>query len=91
MTDDTDSSKAVLQSLLALSSLHRYGVQDEAIRLQSQALQLLEKSARSGLSQLEAVQHIAAGMLLCTFEVCRSLARLPSKNFRRRSSKSDIG
>jgi hypothetical protein len=73
LTDDTDSSKAVLQSLLALSSLHRHGVQPEAIRLQSEALKLLDKSARNGLSEQDVIQHIAAGMLLCTFEVRQSL------------------
>ncbi|KAH8900823.1 hypothetical protein GQ53DRAFT_131017 [Thozetella sp. PMI_491] len=69
LTDFSDSSRAVLQALLAIASLHRYGLCAETIKLQSAALRLLKDSAQLGLSDSEAIQHIAAGMLLCSFEI----------------------
>ena len=63
------SAAAVRQSLLALSSLHRYGVQTQAVELKISALNALAVASKSDITSQEAVQHVAAGMLLCSFEV----------------------
>ena len=69
LSNDTLSSAAVLQSLLAFSSLHRHGLQLHAAQLQLSALSMLAASARSGVGTHEVISHIAALMLLCCFEV----------------------
>jgi hypothetical protein len=70
---NTSSSTAVLHSLLALSSLHRYGVQSQAIELKISGINALAKASRSDRIVIgEAIQHIAAGMLLCSFEIQRA-------------------
>ncbi|KAI2618208.1 fungal-specific transcription factor domain-containing protein [Hypoxylon sp. NC1633] len=66
---NTPSAAAVLQSLLALSSLHRYGVQTQAVELKISALRALAAASESDISAKEAIQHVAAGMLLCSFEI----------------------
>ncbi|GIJ91133.1 hypothetical protein Asppvi_010098 [Aspergillus pseudoviridinutans] len=66
-------SAAVLQALLAFSSLHRYGLQSQALELKIGALGSLAKgSAVPSLCAQTTMQHIAAGMLLCSFEVHQS-------------------
>ncbi|CAJ2507810.1 Uu.00g089960.m01.CDS01 [Anthostomella pinea] len=62
-------SEAVLQSLLALSSLHRHGLQSHAARAKLSALSALATSARSGVGAHEVSPHVAALMLLCCFEI----------------------
>lgn len=62
-------SKAVLQSALALSSLHRYGVQEEATQHKISALQTLGASSKHSIDGPEGIQHLAAGMILAHFEV----------------------
>lgn len=69
LSNDTLSSQAVTQALLALSSLHRHGFQEEAARYQAAALAALRKSSNTTFGSNEAIQHVAAGMLLCSFEV----------------------
>jgi hypothetical protein len=67
---ETASAAAVLRALLAFSSLHRYGLQSQGIELKIAALRsLAEGSAAPSLDAKETIQHIAAGMLLCSFEV----------------------
>jgi hypothetical protein len=65
----TQSSTAVLKSLLALSSLHRHGLQQHAARLKVSALSALAEAAKVGVEGKETIAHIAALMLLCCFEV----------------------
>lgn len=72
LSSNAPSNVAVLQSLLALASLNRYGYQMQAAKLKVAALQSLRTSNLStgkGISVVEAVKHVAAGMLLCSFEV----------------------
>lgn len=69
MSDDTDSSKAVLQSMLALATLHRDGQQSHAERLKLSAIRALLVSMNEDMDARAGIQHIAAGMLLCSFEV----------------------
>lgn len=69
LASNTVSATAVLQSLLALSSLHRYGVQTQAAELKISALKSLAAASATQIGTVEAIQHVCAGMLLCSFEV----------------------
>ena len=70
LASDTPSSAAVLQGILAFSSMHRNGVHLQAVELKVATIERLAESSRSGrLGTIEAVHHVAAGMLLCCFEV----------------------
>jgi hypothetical protein len=69
LAGDTPSAAAVRSALLALSSLHRYGVQEQAFKFKLHSLRALSTTSMSNLTGLEAIQHVAAGMILCSFEV----------------------
>lgn len=69
LSSDSPSTSALQQSLLALSSLHRYGVQAQAINLKILSLRALAAAAKGVFGCKEVSQHVAAGMLLCSFEV----------------------
>lgn len=72
LASDTPSSAALLQGILAFSSLHRNGVHLQAVELKVDTIKLLAESSRSGcLDTIDAVQHVAVGMLLCCFEVSK--------------------
>jgi hypothetical protein len=75
LESNTPSAAAVLRSLLALSSLHRYGVQSQAMELKISSLKALALASKSSFGAKEVIQHVAAGMLLCSFEV--TLPSLP--------------
>lgn len=65
--------RGLLYSLLALSSIRRKGLQREALEFKVLALRALSASATGRpLSPAEAIQHVAACMLLGDFEVGRS-------------------
>ena len=67
---ETATAAAVLQALLAFSSLHRYGLQSQALELKIAALASLAKaSAAPDLGAKATLQHTATGMLLCSFEL----------------------
>lgn len=68
LQEETATATAVLQALLAFSSLHRYGLQSQALELKTAALGGLAK-ASPNLGANATMQHTAAGMLLCSFEV----------------------
>jgi hypothetical protein len=74
LTSGTTSTKAVFQSLLALSSLHRYGIQSQAFEYKMSSIGALATASKSKscFSSTEVIQHVAAGMLLCSFEVHQS-------------------
>lgn len=64
------SGLALFYALLAFSSLHRYGINEHAVQLKIQALQSLSASVTDEpLSMAQAAQHVAASMLLGSFEV----------------------
>jgi hypothetical protein len=69
LSDRTPPAKAVLRSILALSSLYRNGNQTHAAQLKLSALQSLMASTETGIGSTESVQHVVAAMLLCSFEV----------------------
>ncbi|KAF7544501.1 hypothetical protein G7046_g9775 [Stylonectria norvegica] len=71
-SENTPSSNAILKAMLALSSLHRDGHQNQAAELKIGALQSMAASAKTingDMTRKRAMQHVAAGMLLCSFEV----------------------
>lgn len=66
----TPDAAAVLDALLAYSSLHRYGLQPQAAKFKISALKALtQASAAPSLGPKETIEHTATGMLLCSFEV----------------------
>jgi hypothetical protein len=75
LASNTTSASAVLRSLLALSSLHRHGIQSQSFELKISSLKALSVASfvESKLGAMEVIQHIAAGMLLCSFEVSTHL------------------
>lgn len=70
LSDSDASSKAVLQSILALSC-SRLGRGSEAIAYRASAVSNLTSALDPGLGAKVAFQNIAASMLLCTFEIHR--------------------
>ncbi|RWA08732.1 hypothetical protein EKO27_g6367 [Xylaria grammica] len=73
LSDDSCSSTALLRALLGFSSLHRHGLQSQAGELKVSALRALAAASKGGeLGTKEAVQHVAAGMLLYSFEIQQS-------------------
>jgi hypothetical protein len=70
MGDDTVTRLAVYYALLAFSSLRLNGLNQQAIQLKILAIHYLSASAeKEPLSLAEAAQHVAASMLLGSFEV----------------------
>lgn len=69
LSSNTQSSQAVMQSLFALSSLHRHGIQLQSTKFKALALRALRASSSNGIGRHEVAQHIASLMLLCSFEV----------------------
>lgn len=69
-SDNTAASNAVLQAILALASVHQDGHQKQAAQLKLGALQALRTSmSNSDMCEAKAMQHVAAGMVLCSLEV----------------------
>ncbi|VUC37314.1 unnamed protein product [Clonostachys rosea] len=68
-SDDTPASKAVLQSLLTVSAIQRYGPSLQVDDLKLSALRALNSSSKHGIDGLAGIQQAAAQMLLCSFEV----------------------
>lgn len=76
LSDSTAPAMAVMQSLLSVSSLHRFGPQPHAARLKISALQTLAASMTGDISKKDGAQYIAAVMLLCSYEVCSQTIRI---------------
>ncbi|KAH7327722.1 fungal-specific transcription factor domain-containing protein [Stachybotrys elegans] len=67
---DTAPGRALLYAVLAMSSLHRSGPNQEAIQFKVAALQHLATSVKTTHQYcMEAAQHVATCMLLCTYEI----------------------
>lgn len=70
LTQDAVSGLALFYALLAFSSLHRHGINEQAVQLKIQALQFLSAAVTDEpLVLSQAAQHVAASMLLGSFEV----------------------
>ncbi|KAH6605561.1 hypothetical protein Trco_004714 [Trichoderma cornu-damae] len=73
---DTPSRRALFYALLAFSSLHRSGLHRKTMLFKVAALAALSASAKEASDGLAAAaQHIAACMILCSFEIF-----LPTEN-----------
>ena len=66
--DSSSSSCAVLQAIFALASLHLYG-QSQGIVFKEKALLAMEASSSERSGMREALQRIAAAMILGLYEV----------------------
>ncbi|ENH75402.1 hypothetical protein FOC1_g10002958 [Fusarium oxysporum f. sp. cubense race 1] len=72
MINNSASASALLHAMLAYSSLHHHGLSETSLKFKVQALHLLYTSAEDGeLSLVNASQHVAASMLLGSFETLR--------------------
>lgn len=70
LAQDTVSGLALYYAVLAFSSLHRYGINEKAVQLKIKAIQSLSASVTDEpLILAQAAQHVAASMLLGSFEV----------------------
>jgi hypothetical protein len=69
LSDDAPASKAVFHAMLALAALFRAGNKTHAVRYKLAALHALMASTERGIDGESSIKHIAAGILLCTFEV----------------------
>lgn len=77
LSDNTPSATAILKSALALASYHRDKDHSHADRLKIAALRALAASTQGVIGADESFRHIAAGMLLCTLEVCNLSMGIP--------------
>lgn len=88
LSSKTHSAVSALKALLAFSSVHRYGLQVQAGMLKIFALKAL--AAATGMfdsTSMEAVQHVAAGMLLYSLEVW---GKRPFRSYRVGVASSDV-
>ncbi|KAH8697006.1 fungal-specific transcription factor domain-containing protein [Talaromyces proteolyticus] len=69
LANNTPSATAIRQSLLAFSSLHRNRLQSQAAEFKVSAIRALGDATKREIGTMEAFQHVAAGMLLCSFEI----------------------
>lgn len=73
LTKDSNSGLALLNALLSYASLHRHGLNEQALKLKIQAIHYLSASVTSEALILgRAAQHVAASMVLGAFEVSSS-------------------
>ncbi|KAF4900074.1 hypothetical protein CGCFRS4_v003584 [Colletotrichum fructicola] len=74
LVHDEVSGIALFHALLAFSSLHRHGLNEQTIQLKGRALQSLSASVNYEiLTPGKAAQHVAASMLLGAFETLQPL------------------
>jgi hypothetical protein len=67
--DDSAPSRAVLNGLLALAVLYKSGPSRQMSTYVAAALTSLRTSAYIGIDPHQGLQHIVAGMLICSLEV----------------------
>lgn len=70
LANSTTPDSALICAIMAYSSLHRHGLNEEAMKLKIQAIRFLSTTAQDGqMSLLHAAQHIATSMILGSSEV----------------------
>ncbi|OJI99085.1 hypothetical protein ASPVEDRAFT_80712 [Aspergillus versicolor CBS 583.65] len=69
LSTTSHSATAIRRGILGLSSLHRYGMHRKAFEFKIAAIESLAAASSGTISGIEAMQHVAAGMLLCSFEI----------------------
>lgn len=72
----SNASRALFNLMMSFAAVNRHGLHTQMMDLKIQALHGLSKSKieKPEVCYEAAVQHLAAGMLLCSIEVCRSVA-----------------
>ncbi|KAL4874391.1 fungal-specific transcription factor domain-containing protein [Aspergillus karnatakaensis] len=68
-SSNSPSAIAVRRALLGLSCLHRYGLQGQAVDYKIASIRALAFASTTKIGTVEAMQHVAAGMLLCSLEI----------------------
>lgn len=81
------SSQAVLWSLLSLAVYHQDGDLDCADKLRESAVQLLLGLIKPTMDAHAAIEHIAAGLLLCIVEERRNSVQITAFRLTRSRSK----
>ncbi|KAK1979556.1 fungal-specific transcription factor domain-containing protein [Colletotrichum cereale] len=71
-SDQSFAAVALQYSLLAIASQFRYGPGLRGEQLKLSAIRALAASAAQGIEPQNAIQHVAAGMVLCLFETQQS-------------------
>ncbi|KAJ6787237.1 hypothetical protein PWT90_07021 [Aphanocladium album] len=69
LSDHTLSAVAVLQVILAFSTLHRDGPSAQAIHLKVKALRALASSVTADIDATATAHHVVCGMFLCLCEM----------------------
>lgn len=69
LEDESPSSKAMLNSIFALAAFIRDGNKSHTARYKLAALDYLMVSTEQGITCHTSIKHIAAGIILCIFEV----------------------
>jgi hypothetical protein len=70
LANSTIPDSALICAIMAYSSLHRNGLNEEAIRFKIQAIRFLSTAVQVGqMSSLYAAHHVATSMLLGSCEV----------------------
>ncbi|TKW51987.1 hypothetical protein CTA1_11032 [Colletotrichum tanaceti] len=72
--DSSAASVALQRALMASASQYRYGPGLRAEELKLSAIHALSASAAGGIQSQSAVQHVAAGMVICMLETQKSPA-----------------
>ncbi|KXH29561.1 hypothetical protein CSIM01_06294 [Colletotrichum simmondsii] len=85
LSEVSHAGKALQHALLAFSAQYRYGPVFRAEELKLSALRALSLSAAEGMSAHKAVQHVAAGMVLCMFEVICDTRPFASPEMRKKA------
>ncbi|KAI1319311.1 hypothetical protein F5Y16DRAFT_391055 [Xylariaceae sp. FL0255] len=67
--NSSTSAQGVLKSLLAMSSLHRYGLQSRSLEFKIAAIRSLAVASQCAIGTREIIQHIAAAMILGSIEI----------------------
>lgn len=70
LSDSSRSTVCLMHSMLAVSSLYLHGLQAQSIKYHTAALQAMRETADIGLTGVEPCEHVAAAMLLGSYEVC---------------------
>jgi hypothetical protein len=78
LANDSHSATPVLSSLLVFSFLHRDGLQPQAANFKITAIKPLLAASNGHISTTQAVQHVTATMLLCSFDVNIILSIVPN-------------
>ncbi|KAG7039309.1 Zinc-finger transcription factor [Colletotrichum scovillei] len=74
LTKNSNSGLALRNALLSYASLHRHGLNEQALKLKIQAIRYLSTSVTSEALILgRAAQHVAASMVLGAFEIMQPL------------------